>query len=415
MAVLLIEQANQSEYTSQKNNFSDLVYTEIMLNKDQVAMLMFLKNKSKSNQLVSTKLENVFFAFTSKAVEDVLLNKYKSFVKNGVWKRLKSVLGEGLFTTEEPKHMNDKKEIFPAFHTDKTKKYENKVSDIVDFSLQTWSKEVNVREEIQFLVFKITMEVFFSKNIDNDFIKIRDSISVSSDRVLSDTSDEELIRLTEDLKDFVKKIVDERLESKENKNDLLDTLINSYNNKKIDINSLYDHAVTIIFSGYESTAYFLEWAIYYLSINKKWQDKISREEDVDAFINEVLRMCPPVWNTERIATEDVNIDGTDLTAGTKVIVSSLAMHKDKNIFEDPDLFNPDRWLQNKELSKGEYFPFLFGKRQCVAKDFVLMETRLILTKIAKKFDTELVNEEVSYIGALTYRPKDEIIIYVKNK
>jgi cytochrome P450 len=391
------------------------VYTEVMLNKDQVAMLMFLKNKSKSNQLVSTKLENVFFAFTSKAVEDVLLNKYKSFVKNGVWKRLRCILGEGLFTTEEPRHMIDKKEIFPAFHSDKTKEYENKVSGIVDFSLQNWSEKVNVRKEMQFLVFKITMEVFFSKNIDSDFVKIRDNISLSSDIVLSDASDEELVILTKDLKDYVKKIVDERLESKENKNDLLDTLIKSYNNKKMNIDDLYDHAVTIIFSGYESTAYFLEWAVYYLSINKKWQDKISKEEDVDAFINEVLRMCPPVWNTERIATEDVNVDGTDLTAGTKVIVSSLAMHKDKNIFKDPDSFSPERWLENKDLAKGEYFPFLFGKRQCIAKDFVLMETRLILTKIAKKFDVELINDTVSYLGALTYRPKDEIKIYVKNK
>ena len=378
-------------------------------------MLMFLKNKSKSNQLVSTKLENVFFAFTSKAVEDVLLNKYKSFVKNGVWKRLRCILGEGLFTTEEPRHMIDKKEIFPAFHSDKTKEYENKVSGIVDFSLQNWSEKVNVRKEMQFLVFKITMEVFFSKNIDSDFVKIRDNISLSSDIVLSDASDEELVILTKDLKDYVKKIVDERLESKENKNDLLDTLIKSYNNKKMNIDDLYDHAVTIIFSGYESTAYFLEWAVYYLSINKKWQDKISKEEDVDAFINEVLRMCPPVWNTERIATEDVNVDGTDLTAGTKVIVSSLAMHKDKNIFKDPDSFSPERWLENKDLAKGEYFPFLFGKRQCIAKDFVLMETRLILTKIAKKFDVELINDTVSYLGALTYRPKDEIKIYVKNK
>jgi cytochrome P450 len=386
-----------------------------MLNKDQVSAITILKNKTKSNYLSSTKLENVFFAFTSKAVEDVLLNKYKSFVKGGVWKRLKCVLGEGLFTTEEPKHMNDKKEIFSAFSSDKIKEYKDKVSDIIDFSLQSWSDEVNVRKEMQFLVFKINMEVFFSTNVDNDFIKIRDNMSIASDKVLSNISDQELVILTKELKEFVKRIVDERLESKENKNDLLDILINSYSNNKMDINDLYDHSVTIIFSGYESTAYLLEWAIYYLSINKKWQNKISREEGVDAFINEVLRMCPPVWNTERMATEDVNVDGTDLTAGTKVIVSSLAMHKDKNIFEDPDIFNPERWLKNKELEKGEYFPFLFGKRQCIAKEFVLMEIELILTKIAKKFDTDLLNDEVSYIGALTYRPKDEIMIYVKNK
>jgi hypothetical protein len=386
-----------------------------MLNKNLPSVLMFLKNQVKSNHLIITKSENIFFAFTSKAVEDVLVNKDESFIKSGVWKRLKCLLGEGLFTTEEPQHMNNKKEILPGFSVNKTKEYKEKVSYIVDFVLHSWSGEVNVRKEMQFLVFKITMEVFFSKSIDPDFIKMRDTMYTASDKVLSDISDEELVELTKELKEYVKKVVDERLESKENKNDFLDMLINSYNNKKIDLNNLYDQAITIIFSGYESTVYLLEWAIYYLSINEKWQGEISQERNVDAFINEVLRKCPPVWNTERTTTEDVSIDGTDLPAGTKVVVSSYVMHRDKNVFKDPHLFRPERWLEDQNLSKGEYFPFLFGKRQCVAKEFVLMEVGLVLTYIAQNFNIELINDKVSYIGALTYRPKDEIRLYVKYK
>lgn len=378
-------------------------------------MLTFLKNNKKSNHFINTESEKTFFAFTSKAVEDVLLNKYESFIKSGVWKRLRFLLGQGLFTTEEPKHMNNKKEILPAFSSQKTKEYTYKVSDIVDYALQSWSKEVNVREEMQFLVFKITMEVFFSKNVDKDFIEIRNAMYTASNKVLSNISDEELVETTKELRVYVKEVVNERLESKENKNDLLDTLINSYNNKKIDIDNLYDQAATMIFSGYESTAYLLEWAIYYLSINEKWQEKISQGIDVDAFISEVLRRCPPVWNTERTSTEDVNIDGTDLPAGTKVIVSSYVMHRDTKVFKDAHLFKPERWLEDQGLSKGDYFPFLFGKRQCIAKEFVLMETRLVLTKIAQNFNIKLINDTVSHVGLLTYRPKDAIMIYVENK
>jgi cytochrome P450 len=387
-----------------------------MLNKDLPSMLLLLKNSKKSgSHLVDTESEKTFFAFTSKAVEDVLLNKDESFIKSGVWKRLKSILGQGLFTTEEPQHMNNKKEILPAFSSQKVKEYEDKVSSIVDYVLQSWSKRIYVRDEMQFLVFKITMEVFFSKNIDNDFIKIRNGMSVASNKILSNISDEELIELTKELKEYVKEVVNERMESKENKNDFLDMLINLYNNKKIDIDNLYDQAITIIFSGYESTAYLLEWAIYYLSINPKWKEKISKGIDVDAFISEVLRKCPPVWNTERTSTEDVNIDGIDLPAGTKVVVSSYVMHRNKDVFKDAHVFRPERWLEDQELSKGDYFPFLFGKRQCIAKEFVLMETRLVLTKIAQNFNIRLINDKVSHSGKLTYRPLDPIIIYVENK
>lgn len=191
-------------------------------------------------------------------------------------------------------------------------------------------------------------------------------------------------------------------------------LIMSYENNKITLDDLYDEAITILLTSYESTSYVLEWAVYYLSINKKWQEKISKEEDVDAFINEVLRLCPPIWNIERVAIEDVNIDGTNIVAGTKVMVSPLITQMDKEVFEDPESFKPERWF-GKEPSKGEYFPFMFGKRQCIGKEFAMMEIRIVLTKIAQRFELELINSEVSSVGSLTYRPKDEIKIYVKNK
>jgi cytochrome P450 len=386
-----------------------------MLPKDIPYAFMFLKKASKGNPTFILNSKKVFFAFTSKAVEDVVLNKYSSFKKEGGFKRLKYVLGEGLITSEEPRHMNNKKEISPSFSHSHIKHYETKVSEILDPILSGWSGEVNVRTDMGFFVFKTTMEIFFSENLDNDFAKIREHIALVSDKVAFGTYDDELDKSTRYLKDLTRGIVDKRLESNENKNDFLSILINSYKNKKIDSDDLYDEALTILLTSYETTAYVLEWAVYYLSINKKWQEKISKEEDVDAFINEVLRMCPAIWNAKRIATEDVNIDGTDLTAGTEVMVCSLAVHRDKDVFEDPDMFKPERWFENRELSKGEYFPFLFGKRQCIGKDLAWMEITMVLVKIAKKFNIELINKEVSDFGGLSYRIKDPIMLNVTNK
>lgn len=386
-----------------------------MIFKDLPSFYILLKQKIKINPLINSNGNSVFFAFTSKAVEDVLLNKYNSFTKDGGFKRLGYVLGEGLLTGEEPKHMNNKREISPAFSNNKIKEYEYKVSKIVDSIIHNWSGEVNVKQEMEFLVFKSVMEIFFSENMDSDFIEIKNNMSIASDKVAFDIIDEELNNSIKNLRKISKKIVDKRLNSKENKNDFLDVLINSYNNKKISIEDVYDEAITILLSSYETTAYVLEWAVYYLSANKEWQENIYREEHVDAFIHEVLRLCPPVWKSERVAIEDVNVDGTELLAGTKVVVSSLAMHRDKNIFKDPESFNPKRWIENEELSKGEYFPFLFGKRQCIGKDFAWMEMSLVLTKIAKKFIIEPKYENVSYIGGLTYRSKNDIIIYVKDR
>jgi len=390
-----------------------VVYTKVMLPPDAPELFMLLKKATKGNPSVSINSESIFFAFTNKAVEDVALNKYNSFEKSGRLKALDYVLGEGLITSEEPKHMHNKKEISPTFHNDHMVEYENRISTIIDSLLSNWSDEVDVRREMGFFVFKSILEIFFSESMDEYFTEARENVSTASYKIANSVYDDELLKSRDELREFSKKIVDKRLESKEIKNDFLDIIINSYNNKKIDLDDLYDEAITMLLVGYETTAFALEWAVYYLSINKNWQEKISREENVDAFINEVLRMSPPIWNESRVAMEDVEIDGVIIPTGTHVMLSSLAVHRNKDVFEDPDTFKPERWFGNLDLSKGEYFPFLFGKRQCIGKEFALMEMRIMLTKIAKKFTVDLASNHTGHTATISYRPKDPIIIRVK--
>jgi len=382
---------------------------------DMPALYMFLKKTTKGNPLIKSNSQNIFFAFTSKAVEDVLLNKYSSFVKDGLVSRLKTVLGDGIMTIEEPSHMINKKEMYPAFSKSIMEEYEKKVVNATDYVISSWSGEVNTRKEMKFLVFKSVLDIFFSENMDEEFIKISDDTTTTADKIAWDLDDEERAESTKSLKEFCKKIVDKRIDSKENKNDFLGMLINSYNSQKITIEELYDQAITIFLTSYKSTSHVLEWALYYLSVNPDWQEKIYEEENLEALISEVLRLCPPIWNTQHLAIEDVIVDETLIPAGTKVTTSSYVMHRDKNIFEDPDSFKPERWLENKELSKGEYFPFLFGKRQCIGREFALMEIRVVLTKITKMFKIELVSGGEEYTAGLVYKPKNETIIYVTNK
>lgn len=379
------------------------------------SMLIDLRKMTKGNISLDVESEPVFFAFTNEAVEDVVLNKYDSFHKSGGLKRLEYVLGEGLITSEEPKHMKNKREISPAFHSSHMAEYESKISTIIESILSTWSGNVNVRKEMGFFVFKSILEIFFSESMDGDFEKIRKNINTASYKISRGVEDEELFKSKEELRELSKTIVDKRINSKETKNDFLGIIIDSYNNNKMTLDELYDEAINMLLVGYETTSYALEWAVYYLAINKEWQEKISKEENVDAFVDEVLRIRPPVWNEERVSIKDVNIDGTDIPSGTKVVVSALAIQRDKNVFEDPDTFKPERWFENKELKRGEYFPFLFGKRQCIGKEFALMEMRIVLIKIAQRFHVELGEPFESHTYTISYRPSSAIKIFVTNK
>lgn len=379
------------------------------------SVFLYLKKRFDKSHIIKTESEDIFFAIDKNAIEDIAIKKYKSFIKDGGFKRLKYVLGDGLLTGEDPKHMEHKREMSSAFNNSKLKEYEPRLQSIIESIVSNWQDKIDVQKEMSFVVFKSVMEIFFSENIDDDFNKIKSHILNAADKISLSMLDDELDNSTKELKSICNKIVDKRIASKENKDDLLGLLINSYYNNKMTLNDVYEEAITILLSSYETTAYVLEWSIYYLSINPYWQKEISEGRNIDAFINEVLRMCPPVWNSERIAIEDVEIDGIKISAGTKVIMSSLATHRDKAIFEDPDTFKPERWFDIGELPKGAYFPFLIGKRQCIGKEFALMEIKLLLITVTKMFDISHIGTKPYPIGRLTYRNHNKLSILVKKK
>jgi cytochrome P450 len=374
-----------------------------------------LKKRIQSGHFPNPDPQNTFFAFTSKAVEDVVLNKYNSFKKSGGFTRLAYAMGAGLFTAEEPKHMNNKKEISPAFDNDNIKKYEDQADKIVDKVLSGWSGEIDVRNEMKFIVFKSIMEIFFSENADHDFEKIKNGIEEISDSVAFDQNYTGSGEKREQAYGICQRLVDERLASGENKNDMIDMLIASYNNGKINFEDMYSETLSIFMGGYETSAHTLEWAMYYLAMNKEWQDKVSEKENLEAFIKEVLRVTPPIWLSQRVSVEDVVIDGTLIPFGTEISMSSYVTHRDENVFSDPESFKPERWFDNPKLSKGEYFPFMFGKRQCVGKEYALMQMRLVISKVAENFNIEILNPNIHHIGGIAFRTSEPVRMYVTKK
>jgi cytochrome P450 len=268
---------------------------------------------------------------------------------------------------------------------------------------------------MKFIVFKSIMEIFFSENADHDFEKIKNGIEEISDSVAFDQNYTGSGEKREQAYGICQRLVDERLASGENKNDMIDMLIASYKNGKINFEDMYSETLSIFMGGYETSAHTLEWAMYYLAMNKEWQDRVSEKENLEAFIKEVLRVTPPIWLSQRVSVEDVVIDGTLIPSGTEISMSSYVTHRDENVFSDPESFKPERWFDNPKLSKGEYFPFMFGKRQCVGKEYALMQMRLVISKVAENFNIEILNPNIHHIGGIAFRTSEPVRMYVTKK
>lgn len=95
----------------------------------------------------------------------------------------------------------------------------------------------------------------------------------------------------------------------------------------------------------------------------------------------------------RVATNDYNIQGTDLVIehGTRIIVPLAAIHRDGDIYKNPNDFQPERFApeQVKKRHPMSFLAFGEGPRNCLAYRFGLMQAKIGLIMLLKNFSFSL--------------------------
>lgn len=87
--------------------------------------------------------------------------------------------------------------------------------------------------------------------------------------------------------------------------------------------------------------------------------------------------------------ENCEIGGYKITPGTRLIVNVWKIQRDPRIWEDPESFNPDRFLMSDVDVKGKDFgliPFGSGRRSCPGASLALQVLHLTLARILHAFE-----------------------------
>ncbi|XP_065224514.1 cytochrome P450 4C1-like isoform X2 [Planococcus citri] len=123
-------------------------------------------------------------------------------------------------------------------------------------------------------------------------------------------------------------------------------------------------------------------------------DRLADENDVerlpylDQVIRETLRRFPiPVPVMFREAGEDIKIGDRIIPANTIVLVSISAVHFNPKYYPDPWKFNPDHFSPEnvEKRPKLAFLGFSAGPRMCVGYNFGLLEMKLTLSALLRKF------------------------------
>ncbi|PKC11448.1 cytochrome P450, partial [Rhizophagus irregularis] len=108
---------------------------------------------------------------------------------------------------------------------------------------------------------------------------------------------------------------------------------------------------------------------------------------IEAVINESIRIFPTLSFMARAAIEDVEFDGYVIKADTTVYTNLKVLSNNPKYFKDPEIFNPDRFLNDKNsMEKYTFLPFGYGARMCPGRIWAMVQMKTFLVKFVSTFD-----------------------------
>ncbi|XP_013395797.1 cytochrome P450 3A29-like [Lingula anatina] len=194
---------------------------------------------------------------------------------------------------------------------------------------------------------------------------------------------------------------------------------------------------TFLLAGYETTSTALAYAAYHLATSPEAQKALQEEVDqycteegppsyetiskmqyLDMFLKESLRLHPIApFGPGRTAQESSTVMGVHIPKGMKVRCDVYSIHMDPEHWgpPDPSLFCPERFTAERIAKRHPmaWLPFGAGPRNCIGMRFALMEAKMTLACLVKKFSVETCAETqipLVHVASSTVQPEKGVTV-----
>ncbi|BFG35875.1 hypothetical protein CerSpe_221490 [Prunus speciosa] len=213
---------------------------------------------------------------------------------------------------------------------------------------------------------------------------------------------------------FLQGLIDEHRRKGKNGTTMIDHLLSlqesqpEYYNDQI-IKGLI---LVMLLAGTDTSAVTLEWALSNLLNNPHVLKKAKAELDaqlgqenlvdepdlsklpyLQSIISETLRLCPAApLLVPHLSSEDCIIGGFDVPRDTMVLINAWALHRDPEVWDDPESFMPERFESGDNFSH-KLLPFGLGRRACPGVGLAQRVVGLTLGSLIQCFEWERVSEK----------------------
>lgn len=211
---------------------------------------------------------------------------------------------------------------------------------------------------------------------------------------------------------------------------MMDTLLNAKRDNLIDEEGILEETDTFTFEGHDTTSAAMTYTLLLLSHHPEIQEQLLDEinatakevgrdefliedfnklELMDRVLKESMRIYPPVHFISRVLTEEINFKGLKLPKDRLVNIHIFDIHRDPEIFPDPEKFDPDRFLPDNCLNRNNFafIAFSAGMRNCIGQRFAMLELKMMLLKVVRNFKLSPITrrEDIVFIADMILRTK----------
>jgi cytochrome P450 len=379
-------------------------------------------------------------------IEQVLVRDADRFVKSFDYRKLSSIVGKGLLTSEGETWRRQRTLAQPVFHNDRVRAYVPGFVRRTDEMLDRWrnTDEIDIHEEMSRLALLIVADSLFQSVVEQDVETVSRALAAVSRAFqgfpfpfwLPFPRHVRAWGHLQRLNRLMYRMIDERSRNRSPEvasavgpaQDLLSLLLAARDEqgRPMSRQQLRDELMTVFLAGHETTAIAMTFALWLIArqpdvemkLRSEWQSVLADRpvtaadlpqlEYTRAVLNEALRLYPPAWFIGREAAVDCTIGGYDIRRGTTIFLVPYVVQRDARFFPDPERFDPDRWV-NDAASKPPryaYFPFGAGPRSCIGAGFAMLEMAAVLPTILRRFQLrDLTGGHVELLPAVTLRPR----------
>ena len=385
-------------------------------------------------------------------VRHVLQDNARNYHKSPLYEKLRMFLGNGLLTSEDDFWLRQRRIAQPAFHRQRMAAIAGVMAELARDAAARWQplastgRPVDVDEEMMRLTRTVVLRALlgadlgpFTATIDDAWTIINQHVGESFWSLGFDTLPtpkyRRFLAARAVLRDAVDHVIAERRRNlaehpgDDGGADLLSMLMaarDEETGEAMSDDQLRVEVTTFLLAGQETTSLALTWTWYLLSQHPASRGRLEAELDtvldgrppeyadlanlpyLRMVVDESMRLYPPAWGFSRQALSDDQLGGFRLPAGWLAFVIPYVLHRLPAYWQDPEAFDPDRFLPERSTDRPKFafIPFGAGPRRCIGDQFALIETQLSVAAFAQQYRLHLQpGHKVDPWPLITLRPR----------